>query len=240
MLEKILSKNLSEIRRKNASPSLAITLKSSASAVSNLNNVIDLVNGDIAEHNERMSNVEAELTKLKQEFWQVMRWTYDQTASSWQSTDNECATKISTKLAEKSGCTKLVDKQRQNLADLQKSTVNIDSAIDSINNGLAQLGIADFSIVKHTESLYRIARSGETNADFSSLSEGEKMIISFLYFCEICKGKQSAEETTGKKIIVIDDPISSLSNIYVFNIAQLLKMEFFSSEGFEAGLRVDT
>ena len=30
-----------------------------------------------------------------------------------------------------------------------------------------------------------------------------------------------------KKIVVIDDPVSSLSHIYVFNVGQLIKREFF-------------
>ena len=46
-------------------------------------------------------------------------------------------------------------------------------------------------------------------------------MISFLYFVELCKGKESPDDTK-EKIVVIDDPISSLSHMYVFNIAVLL------------------
>lgn len=59
------------------------------------------------------------------------------------------------------------------------------------------------------------------------------MIISFLYFCELCRGKRSATETKKKRIAIIDDPISSLSHIFVFNIGQMLKTEFFRSDSFE-------
>ncbi|EMM97691.1 AAA domain protein [Leptospira interrogans serovar Zanoni str. LT2156] len=52
------------------------------------------------------------------------------------------------------------------------------------------------------------------------------MIISFLYFIELCKGKISTTSIVTKKIIIIDDPISSLSHIYVFNIGQLIKKYF--------------
>lgn len=65
---------------------------------------------------------------------------------------------------------------------------------------------------------------------FQTLSEGEKMVISFLYFIELCRGKQNVSEATKKKIIVIDDPISSLSHIYVFNISQLIKRHFTNPE----------
>jgi wobble nucleotide-excising tRNase len=116
---------------------------------------------------------------------------------------------------------------------LQKSTVNIEEAIVNINIGLVQIGISDFSIAKHNDTLYKIVRLGNSAADFSSLSEGEKMIISFLYFCELCKGKRNASEVPGKKVVVIDDPISSLSHIFVFNIGRLIKSEFFDSANFE-------
>lgn len=102
-----------------------------------------------------------------------------------------------------------------------------------LNIGLVQIGITDFSIAKHNDTLYKIVRLGNSAADFSSLSEGEKMIISFLYFSELCKGKRNASEVPGKKVVVIDDPISSLSHIFVFNIGRLIKSEFFDSADFE-------
>lgn len=67
-------------------------------------------------------------------------------------------------------------------------------------------------------------------AKFETLSEGEKTVISFLYFLELCKGRQSKDEVKGKEVIVIDDPISSLSHMYVFNIAQLIKQNFFNQK----------
>ena len=57
------------------------------------------------------------------------------------------------------------------------------------------------------------------------MSEGEKTVISFLYFVELCKGRINQTDTK-QKIVVIDDPISSLSHMYVFNIAQLIKRNF--------------
>jgi wobble nucleotide-excising tRNase len=40
---------------------------------------------------------------------------------------------------------------------------------------------------------------------------------------ELCKGKESETEEIQNKIVVIDDPISSLSHNYIFNVAQLIK-----------------
>ena len=59
------------------------------------------------------------------------------------------------------------------------------------------------------------------------------MIISFLYFIESCREKKEATETGKKKIVVIDDPISSLSHIYVFNVGRLIHNEFLRSDKYE-------
>lgn len=68
---------------------------------------------------------------------------------------------------------------------------------------------------------------------FKTLSEGEKMVISFLYFMELCKGETTIESSTTGKIVVIDDPISSLSHIYVFNIGRLIHNEFLRTKKYE-------
>jgi len=47
---------------------------------------------------------------------------------------------------------------------------------------------------------------------------------------ELCKGRESEDEVVVEKIIVIDDPISSLSHIYIFNIADLIRKTFFTDE----------
>ena len=58
------------------------------------------------------------------------------------------------------------------------------------------------------------------------------MIISFLYFAEQCRGKASVDDaaTEADKIIVIDDPISSLSHTYIFNLGMRIKNDFFKKE----------
>ena len=118
-----------------------------------------------------------------------------------------------------------INTQKNTIAQLQKQTVNIDEAIGRINTTLLDIGITGFQIEKDEEHFYKITRDEKNENVFVSLSEGEKMIISFLYFIELCKGKKSSSEIDRKKIIVIDDPMSSLSNIYVYNIGQIIKDE---------------
>jgi wobble nucleotide-excising tRNase len=232
-LEKNITSNLNTITKKASTPSLSLSLKSTAISLLSFNELITEINADISTHNIRLNNVATEIAKLKNEFWNLMRWNYDQTISPWlDEKEKSDKTLLETK-AKKDQTEKNIKENRDETIALQKSTVNIDAAIVSINNGLINLGIADFSIEKHYDPLYKIVRSGEKEAEFLSLSEGEKMIISFLYFCELCRGKKTATATKRKRIAIIDDPISSLSHIFVFNIGQMLKTEFFRSNSFD-------
>jgi len=229
----LLEKNKSQIEIKLKTPSQEITLSDSATVIKNFNDFIDGINQVISTHNSKIDNKDTVLADIKKQFWVLMRWDYDQTISTYQKDEIEIEKKITelTKTLKESG--ESITTQKNIIAEQQKNTINIEQSINFINNGLVELGLDDFHIEKHTDNLYKIKRS-EHDADiFQSLSEGEKLIISFLYFVEMCRGKKSADDVGGKKIIVIDDPISSLSHIFIFNIGQLIKKEFLNSDSYE-------
>lgn len=230
IFSKVVSENLKLIDDKIKSPSALITLKSSVSALTEINAIIEIINNQVKEHNKKIEQKETALNDLKTDFWNIMRWDYDQTISSYTS-DKAQSQKNITELNQ--AIAKLdsdIQKQREIIVEQQKHTINIEEAIANINNGLIDLGIHDFKIKQYADNLYKIVREQNDNKVFLSLSEGEKMIISFLYFLELCRGKKDATEAAKKKIIVIDDPISSLSHIYVFNVGRLIKHEFFGKK----------
>lgn len=127
------------------------------------------------------------------------------------------------------------NKQNSIILNNQKKTVNIDEAVNNIKRGLIDIGITDFTIEKYSEddALYHLKRDGTSGNVFKTLSEGERMVISFLYFIELCKGGTKAGSTFSNKIVVIDDPISSLSHIYVFNIGRLIHYEFLRTDSYD-------
>ena len=224
---KILDENIKIIEDKIKSPSRPLFLKSSSETLGALNEIIRNINILVTEHNQKIDEKGAIATNIKKDFWSVMRWNYDQTISAHNIEKTNSAKKIhaisnSTKALETD-----IRVQQDIIRVQQAQTVNIDEAIENINNGLTDLSITDFKIKKYSENRYKIIRDEADNGVFHSLSEGEKMIISFIYFIELCRGKKEATEVSKKKVIVIDDPMSSLSHIYVFNIGRLIKNEFF-------------
>ena len=161
-----------------------------------------------------------------------MRWQYDQTISRFEQDRQSANQKLKELDAEIVSTNADLAKVREQITEAQKQTINVDAAVESINAGLLDLGIDGFSVKKHSENLYRIVRAGDSIDAFHSLSEGEKMMISFLYFCELCKGKSSAEDTHAQRIVIIDDPISSLSHVFIFNVGQLIRSVFFREKRF--------
>ncbi|MFC3627120.1 AAA family ATPase [Vogesella amnigena] len=232
LLVTTMQSNSGKIGEKIKSPKVIVTLADTSSLAEDFNSEIAAINKITNEYNQKLQNREESLENLKEEFWLLMRWQYDQTVSRFEKDQQAANQKLKALNAEIDKTDADLARIKEQIAEIQKQTVNIDEAVDSINAGLVDLGIADFIVKKHSDSLYRVVRTGANNDAFHSLSEGEKMIISFLYFCELCKGKSSIDDTHTQRIVVIDDPISSLSHVFVFNVGRLIRMLFFKDDRF--------
>ncbi len=237
-LTSTFAQNIQAIQTKLNTPSHKVILDDTATLVSELNLLIAAANTDTNSHNAKIDNLPDTKATAKNEFWEIMRWDYDQTLETY-ATEKVAAKERTSVLTRE--IQKLDDKirnQRNIISAKQKETVNVDKAVEQINTGLLDLGIDDFSIVKATGQteegdFYKLVRGEQQENIFKSLSEGEKMIISFLYFLEKCRGKSSPTDTATKKIVVIDDPISSLSHIYVFNVGRMIHREFLRNDKYE-------
>ena len=229
-LTKLVESNKEKIESKIKTPSVIISLDSSVKATQEFNELVDEINASILEHNRNIDQKSKVRSNIKSQFWEILRWDYDQTVNSYNTEKTNSKVRSDKLSASIKALDDKISEQVKIISEQQKQTVNIEEAINSINNGLIDLGINDFKIEPHSENLYKIVREDNKDKVFRSLSEGEKMIISFLYFIEMCRGKQDATEARKKKIIIIDDPISSLSHIYVFNIGRLIKNEFYGKK----------
>lgn len=231
---KVLDDNLKAIEEKIKNPRSIQKLANSSQTFAAFNNEeVVVINKSVKEFNTKLANRAAVLELLKKEFWQLMRWQYDQTISRCQIDSDTAKDQLSALGKEIKTIDDDILAQKSCIAAAQKETVNVEEAVNAINSGLIDLGIDDLRIVKHSENLYRVVRHGGAEDVFSTLSEGEKMVISFLYFCELCKGRISADDTATQCIAVIDDPISSLSHVFVFNVGQLIRSVFFKSDRFK-------
>lgn len=231
----VSEQNLNTLREKAKTPSIQVSLQPISEIIASINSIIEISNSEIALYNQRIADIKGSKSKIKDRFWQLMRKKYNsvielyvKNEKAYEQLVKNAQKDLETKISEINNNTALIDENR-------KETVNIDEAVENIKNGLIDIGITDFTIEKYSEkeALYRLKREDSDEDVFKTLSEGEKMVISFLYFIELCKGESTAERGSNKKIVVIDDPISSLSHIYVFNIGRLIHNEFLRTKKYD-------
>ncbi|MBF8457145.1 AAA family ATPase [Kaistella sp. G5-32] len=118
---------------------------------------------------------------------------------------------------------------RQEIDALRQLTVTTQDAVENINVILNTSGFESFEIeekeVVNNISQYYLKRPNSSSDEqiFRTLSEGEKSFISFLYFYQLCLGTDDiVNNGTKKKIIVIDDPVSSLDSQALFVVSSLI------------------
>ncbi|MCL1635715.1 AAA family ATPase [Luteimonas sp. SX5] len=234
-LESTLQKNQAALDRKLESPSTVLGLEKTCDLISAINASISSVNRQVDAHNAKLRDATSALDDIKRRFWELMRWQYDASIVLLQSTNHklvELDRSYATDIQQVDEKVKACDAE---IVQAQKDVINTDEAILKINAELVKMGIADFTIAKHERSdhLYELKRESGRTGDFKTLSEGEKMVIALLYFCELCMGRQDPEEAPQKRIVVLDDPISSLSHIFVFNVGRLVWNHFFRNNGID-------
>lgn len=229
-LKLLLQENVRKLEEKSKNPGNQCFLEKSSDKLNALNSIIEKINTEIEKFNKNLSKSKQLLEDLKKEFWSLMRCEKNDVISGFETSANNCATFCGTKEKEINKKKDEISVQKSIISVEERKVVNVHEAVENINNGLVDIGITSFRIVEAENEMYQIEREGQRENIFKSLSEGEKMMISLLYFIETCKGSYSGQTSGKKKIIVIDDPISSLSHIYVFNAGMLLKKIFTSED----------
>ena len=117
---------------------------------------------------------------------------------------------------------------KTNIVELREQTISTKEAVDNINVILRNSGFEGFVIEEkelndNNISEYYLKRVNNNSENvFKSLSEGEKNFIAFLYFYQLCLGVNNLEEIAKKKILVIDDPVSSLDSQVLFIVNSLI------------------
>lgn len=224
LLKNTIESNIRKIDEKYKNPSVIIKLDSTVEYLNKINEIINRANEAIDIFNKKILSVDIEIEELKQRFWSKIRYDYNQSIIEFNNQTKDFDKKTNKINEQVKSLTSQIEEQRKIIATEQNNIINIDASISHINGMLVDMGITDFKIDKYGEDgLYRIIRGDDDTPVFKTLSEGERTIISILYFLEACQGVLNKELSPKKRIIVIDDPISSLSNLYIFNIGRILR-----------------
>lgn len=128
--------NIEKIKNKLTRPSLIVDLHDTSNDISNINEIIDNINHKTEIHNRKIENSASERQKLKNQFWLLMRWQYNDTIIRFTKENKLISDELIESEIEYQNLTAKATGVKSVISDLQKSVVNIDEAIGNINNGL--------------------------------------------------------------------------------------------------------
>ena len=231
--KKIVNENLKKIKEKNDMPSIIVKLNDTSSIINEINELIRELNIKINNFNEMIKTKDDNLKQLKKEFWLLIKKNNETSFTQYLEQKAFYQSELKSNDEARAEIINQININENLIVDERKNTINIEDAIDNINNMLIEIGVTDFRVTKASNEMYKIVRNDNDPNIFNTLSEGEKMIISFLYFIEMCKGINQQNSVNKNKIIVIDDPINSMSHIYVFNVGRLIKKSFYDNNKYK-------
>lgn len=225
----VFQNNLQTLGLKIVSPSLIFTLESTAALIAELNNEISAEQLKIDAINSKIKNRKEHEEKIRGRFWDWYRASCEAAFVAYDQVEKEQGHQRQEAKDAVQSLRSRIQEQRVIVAKSRALITNIDQSVESINNWLRVLGLKGFELIKEEALVpqYRLRRPSQTEGVFRSLSEGEKTLISFLYFLEVCNGELdvSVGGVKSDRVILIDDPISSLSHNYIYDIASLIRRQ---------------
>jgi wobble nucleotide-excising tRNase len=217
------SANSEYLLNKSKEPSRAIELMSIIEQSNLLLEIINSANFEIRKHNSIVANYTSERRGLVNSIWKFVTEEHKQEISAYIAKRNGLEKGIEN--LEKQRTEKLSEYSRldSEIKELGKNVTSIQPSINEINRILKSYGFMNFEIVSANEpGFYQIQREDGTIAE-TTLSEGEITFITFLYYLQLTKGGMSEDEVKNERILVIDDPISSLDSNVLFVVSTLIK-----------------
>ncbi|WP_237003207.1 ATP-binding protein [Helicobacter pylori] len=229
--------NWQKMHDKNKEMSRSFKLESTKNEIKEIRDLIDTANQQIANHNEMIKDIQNQKKICVEQTWKFLVNEFKSDIQEYnkkhcglekgiKKLENEISEikgkieELENEISEIEGKIKEFENE---IRELEKTMVSIKPIVKEINAFLKGYGFTNFSLAyTEDEKFYRIQREdgqlvGET------LSEGEVTFITFLYYYHLTKGSLKENDISKNKVLVIDDPISSLDSNILFIVSVLVK-----------------
>jgi len=223
LLDTKIALNNQRLAGKKKEASQVVELESLRNVSTAIKSLIDTANTQVAEHNKMVTNLAIERTNLTAQIWKFVLEelktdlaTFKTAKDGLDKAITSITTQITVATAEKT-------KKVAEIRELEKQTTSIQPTIDGINTLLSSFGFQGFKLAKAANgNAYKLVRLDGSDAK-ATLSEGEKTFVTFLYFYHLLKGSEFETGMTTDRIVVFDDPVSSLDSDILFIVGSLIK-----------------
>ena len=226
-LNAIILVNRQRIDQKVASPSIDVALEGLADIPLRISELINSANLKVSEHNRLVSGFSVEQSKLTDAVWRyLLDVELKDTLADYTKDADRLDKAIDGITASMDKATVDVSTTEAEIAKIETSLTSVRPTVIAINKILNDFGFRGFSLDPAcADNSYRLIRNDGTDAK-STLSEGEKTFVTFLYFYHLLRGSVTTSGISTDRIVVIDDPVSSLDSDVLFIVSSLIKKLF--------------
>lgn len=223
LLDKTIEINIGRIADKLKEPSSVVALENVKALRDEINSIIDDFNKQIQANNAIVGAKRQKKDECTKKVWELIAFTLQSETSSYKTSRKALDDEISdlAKLVADGGvASRNLDNE---IAELNKHVVSTAPAIKSINDLLRDSGFQGFTLreKKGHPNVYEVVRQNGQIAE--NLSEGERNFIAFLYFYHLVRGSHNNTDLNKDKIVVIDDPVSSMDSSVLFIVSTLVR-----------------
>jgi wobble nucleotide-excising tRNase len=217
-----LDANLRRLQAKVDEPSQQTRLEGTGQAIEALNALIDEAAGRIREHNAALDNRTSEQDRVRREVWDLVVTELRPVIDGFVGQRDGVVRALETIGRAAAEARSDEDAALAEVRECQRRMTGVVATINAINGLLSSLGFSSFSLAPGPDESYRVVRRDGSDA-IETLSEGERSFISFLYFFHLARGSHEQDGVTGERVVVIDDPVSSLDADVLFVVAALTR-----------------
>lgn len=222
-LDSNVNGNNALLHQKQNEPSRSVTLVSAKGICDAIQQLLDNAATAISNHNDMIQHRAEQKADVVADLWRYATITARPSVVPLQKNETTAYNKI-TGLT--NSISKIDGRIRQNTEELRKaeaSLTNVKETADAINVLLGRFGFTSFRIVVAEDNTsYRIERKDGTPVE-DTLSEGEASFLTFLYFYRLMNGSLESSGTTDRRVVVIDDPITSMDADVLFVTSSLVR-----------------
>lgn len=223
-----LSYTWTTLQLKLESPGTSYAVNDVSKQINDVNVIAKEINEEIREYKAVLADIPGKQKACRDMVFQLMAYICHDTIVQREATRDVEEKNLTGRTSEYTQFVKDRDALREEIRELNKITVNTTAVKDSINALIKSSGFQGFYLreksgTKYVYELVRDSGDGQPISIARGLSEGERHFIAFLYFYHTVIGSQSDDGRTVPKIVVIDDPVSSLDSESMFIVAALTR-----------------
>lgn len=210
-------------QRKISEPASSFELPDISGALHAINICIDRINKEIKEYNDVIENRISSQKKCIDMIWEQMAFECTEASVACEARKSAIRATMLDLEKELADNAKQIDFITGRISDIAKDTINTTAAKDNINQLIRDAGFQGFEIREKNNAQYVYELVRKDGSVVKNLSEGERNFVGFLYFYNIVMNSRSDDGVQRDKVVVIDDPVSSMDSSALFSVASLVR-----------------